>query len=186
MNYSEYDIAWAAGLFEGEGCLTWHKRPNGRLYPHASLTTTDLDVIERFTEIMGFGNIGKPQIRPDRKPCWKWRAVGLHSMVALNDRIGIYLGNRRRVKLDEMLMFEPRRDSFGKQIRPFEISEEGRRSLHLNGKRKAGEGNGRAKLNWQQIDIIRTSKATTHELAEQYKISRGHVRRIRRYEEWIR
>ncbi len=52
--------AWAAGLFEGEGCiyLKKHNRPgrgthDRRLY----VTSTDLDVLQRFRSIVACGAI---------------------------------------------------------------------------------------------------------------------------------
>lgn len=102
----EHDLAWAGGLFEGEGCFTWNIRPSGRRYPHVSLTTTDYDVIQRFAEIMGFGSVTGPMYAPRRKPRWAWRAVGPVSIVLVDEKIGTYLGERRRAKLDELLTYE--------------------------------------------------------------------------------
>ena len=61
-------IAWAAGLFEGEGTIT---RCDGRL--HLRMQLTDLEVLERFAEIVGTGKIYGPYTRPfkdgfNRKP----------------------------------------------------------------------------------------------------------------------
>lgn len=46
-------IAWAAGLFEGEGCSSWNNR-NKRI--SLQLATTDEDVVLRFKRAIG--NIG--------------------------------------------------------------------------------------------------------------------------------
>src|SRR5712691_1669149 len=51
----EVEIAWAAGLFEGEGCFTQNR---GR--PVARLTTTDVDIVVRFAEAIGWGMIYGP------------------------------------------------------------------------------------------------------------------------------
>jgi hypothetical protein len=48
-----HNTAWAAGLFEGEGCM--YKTPQG--YHYIQLKMTDLDVVERFREWLGHGNI---------------------------------------------------------------------------------------------------------------------------------
>lgn len=49
------EIAWAAGLFEGEGCITVS---NGR--PVMRLNSTDADTPRRFCEIVGAGKVYGP------------------------------------------------------------------------------------------------------------------------------
>lgn len=76
----EQEIAWAAGLFEGEGtfCANKAKRAGGfSFYPRAQLASTDHDVILRFQEAVGVGKIrgpydknGSAGIRP--KPIYFW------------------------------------------------------------------------------------------------------------------
>lgn len=41
------EIAWAAGLFEGEGCFNAYIRKSGKIQVQARLTMTDQDVVER-------------------------------------------------------------------------------------------------------------------------------------------
>ncbi len=74
---SRSDIAWAAGLFEGEGCFTaCYQRKTGRRYLHAVLVSTDQDVLERFHRIVGVGKIyPKAPRRPEHKPCWRWQVT---------------------------------------------------------------------------------------------------------------
>ena len=50
-----HDIAWAAGLFEGEGCITTAgKNQKSRAL---KLQMTDRDVVERFQQIVGSGPV---------------------------------------------------------------------------------------------------------------------------------
>jgi len=42
------EIAWAAGLFEGEGTLNVYRRSSGKLQVQVRLGMTDRDVVERF------------------------------------------------------------------------------------------------------------------------------------------
>jgi hypothetical protein len=55
-------IAWAAGLFEGEGCWNAYKRTSGKIQVQARLGMTDKDIVERFAAIIGCGAIheGRP------------------------------------------------------------------------------------------------------------------------------
>lgn len=73
------EIAWAAGLYEGEGCcfLTPASpgHPSGQ--PHLVISMTDLEPLLRFQRVFGgVGRIEGPLIdkrRPDvAKPIWRW------------------------------------------------------------------------------------------------------------------
>ena len=48
-------IEWAAGLFEGEGCMTWRDKEHKR--PYLKLTMTDFDVVQKFAEIVNCGSL---------------------------------------------------------------------------------------------------------------------------------
>lgn len=51
-------ILWAAGYFEGEGCIYLEQRaPNGRRYARLIVSSTDLDVLQHFQSVFGCGNI---------------------------------------------------------------------------------------------------------------------------------
>jgi hypothetical protein len=50
-------VAWAAGLFEGEGCWNAYRRESGKIQMQARLGMTDRDVVERFAQIVGYGSI---------------------------------------------------------------------------------------------------------------------------------
>ena len=52
----ELKVAWAAGLFEGEGCIT-HNISHGRSYRKLTMNMTDKDVMQKFVDIIGYGNL---------------------------------------------------------------------------------------------------------------------------------
>ncbi len=141
MNTPE-SYAWAAGLFEGEGCLTWNKKPNGTKYPHASLSSTDEDVVIRFAHIMECGSVTGPLLRENRKPKWSWRAVGIDAIYRIEDTIGPYLGERRTEKLQELLTYKRKRNADGTWIDRREFSEAGMESLRAAGSVAARRLNG--------------------------------------------
>lgn len=61
-------IAWAAGLFEGEG--TWNAyqvKPRGKIQMQARVGMTDRDVVERFAEVIGFGKVYVDSNRPRKE-----------------------------------------------------------------------------------------------------------------------
>jgi hypothetical protein len=107
---TESEIAWAAGLFEGEGCFSVSDRkgPDGRSRPQPVMTVTmaDLDVLERFQAIVGAGStIALKQDRrfPTHKPLWKWQLQRRSEIARVGERLRPWLSERRCSRLDEIL-----------------------------------------------------------------------------------
>lgn len=98
------ELAWAAGLFEGEGSFSAYPR-EGRLgprgYPYAELSSTDEDTLIRFRDAVKLGTVTGPHIRKDKpnsKPQWRWRLQGLEGTQALISLLWYGLGLRRRAR----------------------------------------------------------------------------------------
>lgn len=103
-------IGWAAGLFEGEGCITFNAvRSKGKRYrsPRLQLRTTDRDVLDRFARIMGCGSIVTIQnpahVAAGRKPAWDWRTAAKADVEDVLLRLLPFLGRRRAQKAREAL-----------------------------------------------------------------------------------
>src|SRR5512146_890011 len=97
-----HDIAWAAGLFEGEGTLFLTGQTGS---PCAALSMTDEDVVRRFARIIGSGKVSKViDPRPQCKPIWSWRLGTKVDIGALIKLLYPYLGQRRKAKADEVLV----------------------------------------------------------------------------------
>lgn len=94
----ETDIAWAAGLFEGEGCISKGAQPH---HIKLILRMTDKDVVERFRDLMG-GTIYERDLPPPRKRIWSWYANGSEAATVLT-RLMPHFGNRRRIRAMQML-----------------------------------------------------------------------------------
>lgn len=97
-------VAWAAGLFEGEGCFSTSHRQNGRATIVATLGTTDKDVLERFASIVGCGTIypRKPQ-KAHWKLAYEWRVVEAAKVREIIASFMPYLGERRRATAQRTL-----------------------------------------------------------------------------------
>lgn len=94
------DIAWAAGLYEGEGSFGAYP------YPIACLVSTDQDVIERFAQIVGVGALTAPRIRISalgNKPQYEWRAQSLESSQYTACLFWSHLGIRRKKQIHDSL-----------------------------------------------------------------------------------
>lgn len=104
MNISREDLAWAAGLFEGEGSFSVHNARLGN--PVASLVITDEDIIRRFHDIVKIGSVVGPYTHkehPEWKPKWQWRASGFHVVQAVVSLFWRWLGKRRKTRAKEVL-----------------------------------------------------------------------------------
>jgi hypothetical protein len=98
----EEQLAWAAGLFEGEG---WFTRSSG--YPLAAIRSTDRDVIERFRDVMGRGTVDPRNKGPGNKVQWHWQTQGHVNVSRFGELIGPWLGERRRRQLAAVLALRP-------------------------------------------------------------------------------
>lgn len=101
------DIAWAAGIFEGEGCFTTMKNTHGKQYIGLQINMTDEDVVEKFYNI--FVNIGgtfnlwfPPAFQKSgRKRQWRWRISGKKAE-EIFWLMAPHLGKRRRARFIEL------------------------------------------------------------------------------------
>jgi len=91
------DLAWAAGLFDGEGTV----RCKGR-YRIVALSMTDESCVRRFAEAVGAGTVSGPDIRPNRKPMWLWWACSANAVVVA-DVLLPYVDERNRQRLAELI-----------------------------------------------------------------------------------
>jgi len=98
------EIAWAAGLFEGEGYLSL----SGGVRPYAGLNMTDEDVVRRFHEVIGVGSVTGPH-HGAKKPRWTWRTTSYATFIVFADLVSGHLGIRRSARLAELLDFKPAR-----------------------------------------------------------------------------
>lgn len=94
------DVAYAAGLFEGEGCFTL----NG-VYPAAKVTMTDIEPLERLVFATGMGKVMGPYgpYRGCSKQQWTWALNGFEDVQAFAAMVWPYLSPRRQSKVTEIL-----------------------------------------------------------------------------------
>lgn len=96
------EIAWVAGIIEGEGCITgFHKSPISGLL---AVKMTDEDVVRRLAEITGVGNVTGPLSGGNRstKPIWAWRITNRKDLARVLLAIAPLMGERRRARIAEM------------------------------------------------------------------------------------
>lgn len=99
MDYSEAAVAWAAGLFEGEGCIG-HRKDGGT---ELSVEMTDEDVVRRFAEIVGVGNVSARAERNGWQATCRWSSSDRWDVSTVLRALRPFMGERRGRKADEEL-----------------------------------------------------------------------------------
>lgn len=123
MTRTREDIAWAAGLFEGEGCFyTQQNHRRHRIVTNrdlrafcAGMVMTDEDTVRRFATIMGFGHCRTTRPKnPTHKQLYEWRTGSFEGFQATVAMLWPWLCQRRRARAKELMLmsrayFERRR-----------------------------------------------------------------------------
>lgn len=94
-----YDLAWCAGLYEGEGTVSATDHSI-----QASLVSTDLDVLEELCRRMGVGGIRGPMSPSDigKKPYYRWEVSSRDAIFAMKS-IRPWLKERRTAQVDRAI-----------------------------------------------------------------------------------
>lgn len=100
----DIETGWAAGLFEGEGCLNAYQRAGGKWQVQARLAMTDQDVVRRFAEVMGVGSLRGPicSERDNHKPMYEWYVQSAPGVLRVISLLLPMLGTRRRTRAIEV------------------------------------------------------------------------------------
>ena len=89
------DLAWAVGLFEGEGCISILDMPRRR-HVKLVLGSTDEDVVRRFAAVVECGCVNGPYSPKKGRPLWRWEAAAQLDVAAVLSAMLPLLGERRR------------------------------------------------------------------------------------------
>lgn len=95
IEIDSHTIAWAAGLFEGEGTIIVSKTR-----VRVAIHMTDLDILERF---LPFGGIiyDMPKQETHHKKSWRWQLQETQGAMAFLELVYPYLGARRKARVEE-------------------------------------------------------------------------------------
>lgn len=103
------EIAWAAGLFEGEGCFT-ASRPAakpGYIQLVCRINMTDLDVLQTFYNIVPVGRLieftAKDLRHKSTKEMWTWYTTNAGDFAVVFMMLEPWLHERRKNKARELL-----------------------------------------------------------------------------------
>ena len=116
------ELAWLAGLLEGEGCFSWSKQHSERhkkkIVPLIVVGMTDRDVIEHVAKIWDRNVIlcSPHKNRYGEKQMYQTRLYG-KAAALLMAQLRPYMFGRRRAKIDEVLeQYANRRKRGGKNV----------------------------------------------------------------------
>lgn len=100
-NLSETQIAWLAGLIEGEGCINF----NGKNGVTLTIAMTDQDIINKVQSITGVGKIylGKKN-QDNRKVVYSWQLRIKQELELLFPLLIPHMGERRTHKINEAII----------------------------------------------------------------------------------
>lgn len=121
--YGKDEVAWLAGLFEGEGWLTREETYTkyGRRYTSwtpkltAEICSTDFDVINHAQDVVNFGTVYGPYFNGRKKDGTKCKEIyriswrGFEEVQAIFAMMYPWLGERRRKRFEEVLYAIPLR-----------------------------------------------------------------------------
>ena len=91
--------AWLAGLLEGEGTFTLYKAKQ----PRVGLEMTDKDVVTKYADLLGVKVSHKPSKNPLHKDSYQTWVLKSQVIADLLHQILPYMGERRSIKIRELL-----------------------------------------------------------------------------------
>ncbi len=95
--WNTVDLAWAAGLLEGEGCF--HSTQNR---PRITVNMTDEDVLLRLQAVLGVGRVSGPG-NYGFKPVWRFDINKLDHVYAVTAAVYGWLGARRKIQARKLI-----------------------------------------------------------------------------------
>jgi hypothetical protein len=97
-------VAWAAGIYEGEGCIACYPKPvisNTSIV--IQLSMIDRDILSRWGEIVGRGRLNGPYCRKEYKPIWTYSMSNYENVQYTIAIFWKWLGARRREQATTVL-----------------------------------------------------------------------------------
>lgn len=94
-------LAWAAGLFDGEGC-THYKVESKRSRPNLVISIGQIDrqVLDRFHEAVGQGTVNGPYRHGKWAPMYQFQAFGLERCEEIMRLLWPWLGDVKREQFE--------------------------------------------------------------------------------------
>lgn len=111
---SPVNIAWVAGIVEGEGWIGHDKRS---VTPKIKVHMTDEDVVRRLHSVTGIGKVYGPIVLPSGKDSYVWRVERPDHAAGLLMTLSAFLGERRFKRAKETLWLWANNKRIGSRAR---------------------------------------------------------------------
>ena len=98
--------AWAAGFWDGEGCVSVsHKGKHSSPRIVVQIAQVDRRVLDRFQAAVGYGNVLGPYTHKNKnaQPYYIWRVEGVPHLNKIRDILSPYLGEVKLAQIDKAL-----------------------------------------------------------------------------------
>lgn len=106
--WTREELAWCAGMIEGEGCVTRNiTTPTGSKYNYWQLkvASTDLDVLENLQSILKVGRIYHQRVANEKhKEAWQYKVYRQKDLYAVLAAIYCFMLSRRKERITLALM----------------------------------------------------------------------------------
>lgn len=105
MNLNREELAWAAGFFDGEGCVAVYRRNNSRPYIRLRLNQIHPGVLERFHRaVLRIGNIRGPYAQIYGQPQWTCDVHGYERVQAVIAMLWCFLSDIKRTQAKKAIL----------------------------------------------------------------------------------
>lgn len=167
FNPDREELAWAAGWFDGEGCIGLYSQgPRNSTIQRLSLSIAQAESrfnLDRFKQAVGgVGVVGGPYHR-GHKPVYRYNAVGFRSVQAVGAMLWFKLGAPKRLQVSKSLSAAIRYHRRQQKQRPTSNN---------------------AKLTVSDVREIRRLYVVNHtsssEIARKFGVTRGTIWRVAR------
>lgn len=106
---SDVDVAWLAGLFEGEATFGYAGTRRGVKAVRITLAMSDRDVVQRAYELVGSGSFNPDRVKfskkfPNAKPMYEFSMGSQKDCQDLMLLLLPHMGTRRSLRLMELIM----------------------------------------------------------------------------------
>lgn len=164
------DLAWVAGLFEGEGCI--YITPDKRIV-RLSLSSVDFDVIEKLHSLVEIGHTHTVDYTVQSGP--RTKMVWLSSKLTENQDLLLkllpFLSERRTVKAEEAIAIQPNPFGRGPRVRQTEC----KRGHSMTPENTLESGRCRSCRNQRALERYHRTKSSTQESPELSSVKRALV-----------
>jgi hypothetical protein len=113
------ELAWASGLFDGEGCISiGRNRGSLMAYPNMTMAMQDQDAVLRFHAAVGVGTVGvRPPHGTNQRALYTWRADSFENTQAVIALLWYGLNARRKARAREVLTLARESQSLRRYMR---------------------------------------------------------------------